>query len=332
MFRPIAVANLCKGMALVAGCVLLVKGPADLVWAIAMYAAAPLIATAILAGHSCRKLHVNAFGKPRLSDMISGGRQSIAFAGISMGAALYGVIPLYVLAWLGGMEQVGIFSAAQRPVLIAASTVMPLATTFYPLISENYRNPEKFRAFQSLFQHLVLILTVPLVILAVSNGDYVMSLLYGNKYADAHVLFRVMSLVIPLSALRLTFSHPLLAGHRQGVAAANAFKAAAATALFACAFVVPWGAVGAACATVAGEAFFTALSMVTARRLFSVPLPRADCRPIALAACAMTAMAVIPGPRMFWIGLSAAVFAAMILAFDGLAKDARRMVVNRLLK
>jgi O-antigen/teichoic acid export membrane protein len=230
------------------------------------------------------------------------------------------------------MKEVGIFSAAQRPVLIAASVALPLASSFYPLICQSYVDPERFRESQALFQHVVLVLTIPAAILGAANGDYVMHVLYGNSYLQAHGLFRIMSLVIPLSAMRLTYTHPLLASHRQSVAAAIAFKAGVATALLVYVFFRAFGLMGAAWAIVLGEVLFMALATMYAYRLLRIPPYTPACGPIVLGACLMVIPMLVPGPRALCTIVAAGVYAAVILGLDGLGKEMLMAVVNRITK
>jgi len=331
LFRLTAVANLLKGAGLLLGCLLLVRRPQDVPLALIMYAFAPLISAGFLMLYSCRRLRMNPFSNPDYLAMLASGRRSLAFAGNSLGLALYQVAPIYVLLWLGTMGQVGTFSAAQRPVLIAASAVLPLSSSFYPYISEDYANPRRFRESQNLFQHLVLIFTVPLGVICFCYGGYLMSILYGRSYIEAQWPFQVMSLVIPLCALRLTFTHPLLASHRQNVVAALAVKATVATALLSYVLFLAWGAQGIAWAVVFGEAFFTVAAMHSARRLLSLPVFTPAWFPVGLAACAMSLAALVPVQPIIRIAMSVTLFSIVMLAFDDLAKRTAQIILGRLL-
>jgi O-antigen/teichoic acid export membrane protein len=175
-----------------------------------------------------------------------------------------------------------------------------------------------------------LILTVPLGVICFCYGGYLMSILYGRSYMDAHWPFRVMSLVIPLCALRLTFTHPLLASHRQNVVAALAVNATLATALLSYVLFLAWGALGVAWAVVFGEAFFTVSAMLSARRLLSIHAFTSAWFPIGLAACMMMLAALVPVQPIIRIAISVGLFSMVILAFDDLAKTAAQIVLRSL--
>lgn len=329
LFRMIAIANLAKGSALVGSCLLLVRGPRDLTTAVVLYSAAPLVTVAILMWHSCWRLKVNPFGQLNLADIVKRVRGTFAFAGISLGGALYTAAPLYMLAWLGTMEQTGIFSAAQRPIVLAASAALPLSQAFYPFISESYSDRAKFQASQALFQRVIAILTIPILIVAISNAGYIIHLLYGSRYQEAGGAFRIMSLIILLSAMRLTFTHMLIAGHHQNIVAVNAFKAAAATLVMTGVLTHFWGPTGTAWGMALGETVLMGLSMFYARLLFSVPVFPQGAWSIGLAAVAMLIVAVLPGPRLLLIGTSLIVFAAVLLAVDRFARGICVLAVTK---
>lgn len=332
LFRPIAVANLCKGAAFLTGCLFLVRDSSSLHIAVAMYAAAPLVAVVVLALHSSRSLGLNPFRGVHLAHGLLVGRESVSFAGISLATTLYPAVPLYMLAWIGGMQQVGSFSAAQRPVLIAASSVLPIAAGFYPFICRSYADPDGFRASQALFQHVALILTVPVAIVVMTDGDCVMRLLYGTSYLQAFWPFRIMSLMIPLCALRLTFTHPLLGGHRQRVVAAIALGATAATAVLVYALFRSFGLSGAAWAVVSGEALFAGLSMTSARSLLGIPPLASGWRPIALSSCLMTVPLLLLHHGIVSMVVSIAIYAAAILASDEQAKHLGLALIDRMFR
>jgi len=330
IFRVVALANMAKGGSLLAGCILLVKGPHDLMPAVILYSVTPLIATAIFTAHSLWRLNLNPFIPARLLDVKMCAQRGFAFAGISLGQALYTAAPVYVIAWMGTMEQTGIFSAAQRPVILAASgIVLPLSSVFLPFLAENYQSPGGLHDSQALFRHVIWIVTIPVAVLAIGYSPYVIHLLYGSHYLSTVNSFRIMSLIIVLLGLRPTFSHILIAGHRQNTLAVIAFAAALVTALMTGVLVRFGGATGAAWGTVLGEVAYTSLTVIFARRFFPARMIPADCWPVFIAAGVMILPMFLPAAPLLKIGLSLCLFTGVLCFYDQLVRSAWRGLVTR---
>ncbi len=316
MFRPIALANLLRGAACLILQVLLVRTGRDIPRAVLIYSAVPALSAICLHLYSVVVLRVNAFAIPRARDLYRAIRHSMRFLTSSACISLFGSMPTYVLGFLGSATEVGSFAAANRPIVMASSMVLPLSSVCYPLISGCHENADDFAAAQRLFRHVTMLLVTPVTILLLWFSGPIVVDLYGPRYAGAVDIFRLMALVVPSSALRLTYSHPLMASGKEGVIAWCSALTLGVTAVTALALVPSEGSWGAAIAAVAGEYVLSLSCYFFARRYASAEAPSLGGWSVACAGLAMLVACIVPLPPIPRMALASVVFALMILILD----------------
>ena len=316
MFRPIALSNLVRGATCLLLQVSLVRSAKDTSRAVLIYAATPAVSALYLHIYSIVVLRLNAFAVPRLRDIYHAIRHSLMFLTSSACISLFGSMPTYVLGIFGSVTQVGSFAAANRPIVVASSMVLPLSNVCYPLIAGCHQDPDDFAAAQRLFRHVVVLLVTPVTILLLWFGGPIIVGLYGPKYAAAVGIFRLMALVIPSSALRLTYSHPLLASGKEGVLATCSALGLGVTTAVALALVPVAGIWGAAIAAVSGEYALSLSCYFCARRYVSAGAPPFANWSVAFAGISMVAACAIPLASIPRMALAALVFAVVTLKFD----------------
>lgn len=316
MFRPIALSNLLRGAACLLLQILFVKTGRDIPHAVLIYAAAPALSAISLHLYSITALRINAFAIPRLRDLYAAIRHSTKFLTSSACISLFGSMPTYILGFLGSTAEVGTFAAANRPIVMASSMVLPLSSVCYPLISGCHEHPDDFAAAQRLFRHVTMLLVTPVTILLLWFSGPIVVDLYGPRYASAVDIFRLMALVVPSSALRLTYSHPLIASGKEGVIAWCSAVTLIVTTVTALALVPSEGSWGAAIAAVVGEYVLSLSCYFFARRYASAEAPSLGGWSVACAGFAMLAACLVPIPPILRMGLAAVVFTLMILLLD----------------
>lgn len=200
-------------------------------------------------------------------------RQALPFGLLLIGFALYYRVDMIMLQWLRTPREVGVYAAAYR----FLDAVIPLAASigrpFYPRLSSlSERDPQGARALLETTWRPLLALGLPLSLGTYFIAEPLTLLLFGQDFVDAGPLLQILIwgglplllINIPAQALMATNLVLPLAGVYGVSVAVNIL----ANFLF----IPPWGAGGAAIATVLCEWLNLALVVRLVRRQFAVTI------------------------------------------------------------
>ena len=137
--------------------------------------------------------------RPALSAIRAG---TALFAGIA-GLSLYTSMNVVLLGFLGTRAEVAHFSAAERVVRAAIQLLQPITTAAYPRITYLDSSGNQRRALRLLLIGAGLVLSIALVgatLLFVLAPELV-RLIYGNQFADASGVLRVLSALLPITTM-----------------------------------------------------------------------------------------------------------------------------------
>ena len=178
----------------------LVQNSGDAWIVMALFTGSAVIGALITTGMLFRRVNLR---RPAVRPALSAIRAGTAlFAGIA-GLSLYTSMNVVLLGFLGTRAEVAHFSAAERVIRAAIQLLQPITTAIYPRITylESSGNPR--RALRLLLIGAGVVLSIALVGAAVMFvlAPELVRLVYGNQFADAAGVLRVMSALLPITTM-----------------------------------------------------------------------------------------------------------------------------------
>lgn len=166
-----------------------------------------------------------------------------------------------------GSAPVGILNAAFRLVVGACFAGMSLSAALYPQLSRCYTaEPQRLpRVFQAGIRYLTLLI-LPVVVLALPYARPVVSLVYGNDYAPAATVLRVLVWWGGTAAFSSLLSNYVLAANRTSLVMYQSIVSLGVNFIANVTLIPPMGAMGAAIALVAAEVAGLVLLVFFVRR------------------------------------------------------------------
>lgn len=145
-------------------------------------------------------------------------RVSLAFMGMSVFAALFKNVDVWILRGMSTPTEVGVYAAADRPVALVTLAAPIIMTALFPSLAETYRSaPERFeRILESSLR--LLAVTVPFVasLLALAAPGLV-GLLYGAGYEGVVLPLQILAWSLVPTFLAALLFRVLLASNNERV-------------------------------------------------------------------------------------------------------------------
>lgn len=178
----------------------LVQNKGDAWIVMALFTGSAVMGALITTGMLFRRVNLR---RPAVRPALSAIRAGTAlFAGIA-GLSLYTSMNVVLLGFLGTRAEVAHFSAAERVIRAAIQLLQPVTTAIYPRITflESSGNPR--RALRLLLIGAGVVLSIALVGAAVMFvlAPELVRLVYGNQFADAAGVLRVLSALLPITTM-----------------------------------------------------------------------------------------------------------------------------------
>ncbi|MDZ7343608.1 MAG: polysaccharide biosynthesis C-terminal domain-containing protein, partial [candidate division KSB1 bacterium] len=119
-----------------------------------------------------------------------------------------------------GLEEVGLYSAAFRFLMLAMVVVDSFVNSLFPIISNYYRHAaegsrDQFEVACKKGLQLLLVLTVPVALALSLLADQIILLVYGEKYIGAIPALRILIWVVVPYAISQIFAYALVASNNQ---------------------------------------------------------------------------------------------------------------------
>lgn len=228
-------------------------------------------------------------------------------------AAIYMTSDVLVIREFHPDRELGLYRAAALVVLQLPVVAHVLNKDAYPRLAAALGDRALAGHELSMVVRWLLLLGVPVAIGGLVVAEPAVVWVYGESYREAWVLLAVMLPMVPLRFVNTALASALSAldeqPRRTGVVAL-----AAAVNLVANLAVVPrWGALGAACTTLATEVLLVVgYRLALSRRVAAVHLERTLLRSVAAAALMAVVVGVAPGHVAGRILLGAGVYGALL--------------------
>jgi PST family polysaccharide transporter len=178
----------------------LVQNSGDAWIVMALFTGSAVVGALITTGMLFQRVNLR---RPSVRPALSAIRAGTAlFAGIA-GLSLYTSMNVVLLGFVGTRAEVAHFSAAERVIRAAIQLLQPITTAIYPRITylESSGNPR--RALRLLLIGAGVVLSIALVGAAVMFvfAPELVRLVYGDQFADAAGVLRVMSALLPFATM-----------------------------------------------------------------------------------------------------------------------------------
>lgn len=167
---------------------------------------------------------------------------------------------IIMLGWLRSAEEVGYYSAAQKPIQLLYVLPALLASSIFPVLARLTKsNPQEARFLLSKYVKLVIALSVPIAIIGLLFAGPIISLLFGTEYAPAVMSFRILILTILVVYPSSILGNAIFAYDHQKSFVGFVAVSAIGNVVFNLALIPPFGIEGAAISTVVVQLLTNAL-------------------------------------------------------------------------
>jgi O-antigen/teichoic acid export membrane protein len=222
-----------------------------------------------------------------------------------------------LLGFLRGVREVGLYSAAYKPVTIALAAPLTYFIGLFPALARTHaEGPEAFRALVARSFRLCAIFAVPLGVGSTLLAAPVIALLFGPAYADSVEPLQVLIWSAVFVILRGSYRHALNAAGHPSLDLRCAVVSASLNLGLNIALIPRYGMLGAASATVFADVVWFLLAVFYFERGVMRLSPWPFFARPAVAAVAMAAF-LWYAQGIWWVaraGLAAAVYFAALLA------------------
>jgi len=183
---------------------------------------------------------------------------------------------IFMLGWLSGASEIGLYSVAQRPVQLFYIIPGVLSAALFPtisrLIGQNKRR--EFRAVLEKSMSASLLLGIPIVLGGLILGGELIPFLFGEQYLSSVLTFRILLLTILMGASAALIGNALISSGEQKVFAVYTTIGALTNVLLNVILIPRYGIVGAAIATILSQVLINSLFLLKMKRInYFVILP-----------------------------------------------------------
>lgn len=144
---------------------------------------------------------------------------SIPFSVMGMLGSLMISIDTFIVGWLLPVRDLGIYSAAQRPVQILYLLSTFIATSTFPLINKFLEENNKSEIIRLLEKSIsaILLFTLPIAAGGILISEKIINLVFGQEYLDASLSFSFLLPTILFVAIGNITSNALFALNKKGI-------------------------------------------------------------------------------------------------------------------
>ncbi len=147
--------------------------------------------------------------KPILND-------SLPFALASFLGAIMINTDLFMIGWMRPVDEVGFYSAAQKPIQVFYTIASLFAVSIFPALTKTLKDSlEKGGKLLEKAVAMSLLIAVPLSLGGIILGDQIITLLFGPDYAAATLSFQILMLTLVIIFPSVIVSNSILAHEQQ---------------------------------------------------------------------------------------------------------------------
>ncbi len=142
---------------------------------------------------------------------------SLPFAFASFLGAIMINTDLIMLGWMRAPEEIGFYSAAQKPIQLLYAMAGLFATSLFPMISKlsHEHQPNQLRNILEKTITASLFVAIPTAVVGLPLGGEIIGFLFGQKYLPATQAFQILLLTLMIIFPSVIISNSLLAQNQQ---------------------------------------------------------------------------------------------------------------------
>ncbi|MBA3342506.1 MAG: flippase [Gemmatimonadaceae bacterium] len=318
--RTAGLALLLAQSAYLAGVIVLVSSPKDVVRVPLIQFAGDMLAAFMLLG----LLFGRTIPRPSLIGGMALLRQSGFITVSRLLRALIVTFDILLLALLASNSDVGLYTAAYRVCLLVTTIAMATHVVFLPgLVESAAAGPERVTTVMSRSLSLTSAVIIPLVVGGIVLAEPLLAFLFGAEYGAAAVAFQLLLASIGVLAIHGIAHNVFVAMHQTGREAVI-FGAAAIVNIGLNVILIPrYGLIGAAFATLAAETFILIANAVVLIRSGLKPALSRMVLPLAASAVMGVALFPLAGRLPVWalVPLGGLVYLVVFGATGGIRRE-----------
>jgi len=143
-------------------------------------------------------------------------KEALPIAIIGVIGTIMSNIDMIILGWFTNSSEIGLYSAAQKPIQIVYLIPSLIATALSPVFSRlAITDKEKIRGIIKQSLKFSLLITIIVNIFIFTIGGYVFKIMFGPQYIESIPLFKIMGLAIITGAPSLIISNAIFAFGKQ---------------------------------------------------------------------------------------------------------------------
>jgi O-antigen/teichoic acid export membrane protein len=233
--------------------------------------------------------------------------EALPFLALFVSGSLYAKNDILFLTFFRGEEVTGLYSAAYVFVDLLLGIGVAITTAAYPMIARIHGEEEGkpdgdalIRAYERLHKHMLMVFA-PVSILLMSLGVEALSLVFGREYLPGYQAMRIL-VWAPVVEVSCLVSGNFLSGtYRQRLEARIAVTMTALNIAWTVSFIILFGAIGAAVATVGASAVNAVVRYIYVNRTIGrIRVLSAWVKPLACAAVMLIAVQLAADMTWAW--------------------------------
>lgn len=175
---------------------------------------------------------------------------------------------IIMLGWLRTAEEVGYYSAAQKPIQLLYVLPTLLATSIFPVLARKAKsNPEEAKTILEKSVALVILFAIPVVLMGIFLAHPIMNILFGPEYSPGIKTFQILMITIAIVYPSTLLGNAIFAYDRQKYFLVFVAAAALGNALFNALLIPPLGIEGAALSTVITQLITNVLIWIKMKKI-----------------------------------------------------------------
>ncbi|HEY4499697.1 MAG TPA: flippase [Candidatus Paceibacterota bacterium] len=192
---------------------------------------------------------------------------SLPFAFASFLGAIMINTDLLMVGWLRSPEELGWYSAAQKPVQLLYVFASLFATSLFPLLSKSVADTATFRSLLEKALRIALLAAIPITLIGVIFAQPLIQLFFGNQYLSAIGTFQILMLTILIIYPSVIVSNAILAFNQQRYLIIFSLIGALGNVILNYLLIPIFGIAGCALATLATQILANAFNWYRLRRI-----------------------------------------------------------------
>lgn len=235
------------------GVLLLVHNSDDLLWAVSVTVFSNIINTIWMGA-----VYVKHFGMPGFDfdlpfwkDMF---RSALPLAFSSFMIAIYYNMDMVMLGFMRNETEVGYYSAAYKVLMLGLIPSGIILSSFFPQLSIANGNRNRTISLMKKYSTAMFIISGFISVIGIAYASDIINLIFGKEFYQSIILLQILMINTLFVYINTTYGNPLLAWDKERPYTFAIATGAISNIVLNFVFIPPYGALGAAIATVASEA------------------------------------------------------------------------------